>query len=77
MTASMRFLIMAPAPVGALLGGTLGTLVGLRFTLWVSGFGAMLGAVPLVLSGLPGIRTIAASAIDEDDATLREQTPLA
>jgi MFS family permease len=66
MTASMRFLIMAPAPVGALLGGTLGTLVGLRFTLWVSAFGAILAAVPLVLSGMPGIRTIAASAIDKD-----------
>jgi predicted MFS family arabinose efflux permease len=70
MTASMRFLIMAPAPVGALLGGTLGTFVGLRFTLWVSAFGALLAAVPLVLSGLPSIRTIAASAIDEDDVTV-------
>jgi len=69
MTASMRFLIMAPAPVGALLGGTLGTLVGLRFTLWVGGLGPILAAVPLVLSGLPGIRAIAASAIDEDEAT--------
>jgi len=70
MTASMRFLIMAPAPVGALLGGVLGTLVGLRFTLWVSGLGGILAAVPLVLSGMPGIRTIAPSAIDEDDATV-------
>jgi predicted MFS family arabinose efflux permease len=70
MTASMRFLIMAPAPVGALLGGTLGTLVGLRFTLWVSASGSILAAVPLVLSGLPGIRTIAAPAIGEDDATV-------
>src|SRR5256885_40132 len=70
MTASMRFLIMAPAPVGALLGGVLGTLVGLRFTLWVSGLGGILAAVPLVLSGMPGIRAIAPSAIDEDDATV-------
>jgi hypothetical protein len=70
MTASMRFLIMAPAPVGALLGGVLGTLVGLRFTLWVSGLGGILAAVPLALSGMPGIRTIAPSAIDEDDATV-------
>jgi hypothetical protein len=68
MTASMRFLIMAPAPVGALLGGTLGTLAGLRLTLWVGGLGAILAAVPLILSGLPGIRAIAATATDDDDA---------
>ena len=48
----------------------LGTLVGLRFTLWVSGLGGILAAIPLVLSGMPGIRTIAPSAIDEDDATV-------
>jgi len=69
MTASMRFVIMAPAPVGAFLGGTLGTVAGLRFTLWVGAFGAILAAVPLVLSGLPGIRSIAGSAIDEDEGT--------
>jgi Na+/melibiose symporter-like transporter len=69
MTASMRFVIMAPAPVGAFLGGTLGTVAGLRFTLWVGAFGGILAAVPLVLSGLPGIRSIGGSAIDEDDGT--------
>jgi Na+/melibiose symporter-like transporter len=69
MTASMRFVIMAPAPVGAFLGGTLGTVAGLRFTLWVGAFGGILAAVPLVLSGLPGIRSIAGSAIDEDEGT--------
>jgi len=69
MTASMRFLIMAPAPVGALLGGTLGTFAGLRLTLWVGSLGTILAAVPLVLSGLPGIRAIAAPATDDDDAT--------
>jgi hypothetical protein len=68
MTASMRFVIMAPAPVGAFLGGTLGTVAGLRFTLWVAGFGALLAAVPLVLSGLPSIRAIAAPAVAEDEA---------
>jgi MFS family permease len=70
MTASMRFLIMAPAPVGALLGGTLGTFAGLRFTLWVGSLGVLLAVVPLVLSGLPGIRAIAAPAIGDDDATV-------
>ena len=74
MTASMRFLIMAPAPAGALLGGTLGTLAGLRLTLWVGGLGVILAAVPLILSGLPGIRAIAAPATDEDDAAVTTST---
>lgn len=69
MTASMRFVIMAPAPVGAFLGGTLGTFAGLRFTLWVGALGALLAAVPLLLSPMPGIREIAASAAEADDAT--------
>lgn len=68
MTASMRFVIMAPAPVGALLGGALGTVVGLRSTLWIAAVGTILATVPLIISGLPGIRTIAEAPIDEDDA---------
>jgi predicted MFS family arabinose efflux permease len=67
MTASMRFVIMAPAPLGALLGGTLGTLTSLRATLWLAALGAILTVVPLILAGLPGVRSIAPSAIDEDD----------
>jgi hypothetical protein len=71
MTASMRFLIMAPAPLGAFLGGTLGTLAGLRWTLWVGGLGAILSAVPLLASPMPSIREIAAPAVDTEGADLR------
>jgi MFS family permease len=75
MTASMRFLIMAPAPLGAFLGGTLGTLVGLRGTLWVGGLGAILSAVPLLLSPMPSIREIAAPAVDTEDASAISPEP--
>jgi predicted MFS family arabinose efflux permease len=68
MTATMRFLIMAPAPLGAFLGGTLGTLVGLRFTLWLGAFGAILAAAPLILAAVPRIRAIEAPAIDDESA---------
>ena len=68
MTATMRFLIMAPAPLGALLGGTLGTLVGLRFTLWSAAFGLILAAAPLILASLPRIRAIEAPANDDETA---------
>jgi len=37
MTATMRFLAVAAAPLGSLAGGTLATAIGLRETLWVVG----------------------------------------
>lgn len=46
-TATMRFLIMGTFPLGALLGGTLGELIGLRGTLWVSGLIITLAPIPL------------------------------
>lgn len=49
-TATMRFLIMGTLPVGALLGGVLGEVVGLRGTLWVSGVIVTLAALPLYLA---------------------------
>lgn len=49
-TATMRFLIMGSFPLGALLGGTLGELIGLRGTLWVSGTLLTVAALPLYLA---------------------------
>jgi MFS family permease len=55
--ATMRFLIMGMLPLGALLGGTLGELVGLRVTLWVSGAVITLSTLP-VYRALRGIRDV-------------------
>ncbi|GAB3876848.1 MFS transporter [Kibdelosporangium lantanae] len=52
MNASMRFLIWGAFPLGALTGGLLGELVGVRGTLWVGASGLVLAAVPLLLSPL-------------------------
>ena len=49
-TATMRFLIMGAFPLGALIGGTLGELLGLRGTLWISGMIILLSPVPLFLA---------------------------
>jgi len=37
MTATMRFLTVAAAPLGSLAGGALATVIGVRATLWVIG----------------------------------------
>jgi MFS family permease len=46
-TATMRFLIMGLFPLGALLGGVLGELIGARSTLWVAAAIIVLSPVPL------------------------------
>ena len=43
-------------PIGALVGGVLGTLIGLRPTLWLAAGGAMLGVLWLFPSPLPRFR---------------------
>ncbi len=55
MTASRRFVVWGVIPLGGLLGGALGSHVGLRETLWIGAIGASLAFVPLILSP---IRTI-------------------
>jgi MFS family permease len=55
--ATMRFLTMGMFPLGALLGGVLGELVGLRFTLWVSLSIVAVAVAPLYLQ-LRGARDV-------------------
>lgn len=46
MNATIRFLSWGAMPLGALLGGALGTLIGLRGALWVSAAGGFAGRTP-------------------------------
>jgi MFS family permease len=56
-TATMGFLIMGAFPLGALIGGVLGSTIGLRETLWISGGIIVLAPLPLYLA-LRGIRDV-------------------
>jgi hypothetical protein len=47
MNATMRFVSWGASPLGALLGGYLGTRFGLRPTLWITAAGVLLGALGL------------------------------
>ncbi len=49
-TATMRFLIMGSLPLGAMIGGTLGELIGIRGTLWVAGTLLAVAALPVYLA---------------------------
>ncbi|MGK5739998.1 MFS transporter [Micromonospora sp. URMC 103] len=57
--ASMRFLVMGALPLGGLLGGGLGSLVGVRATLLVIGVGLAVAPIFVVLSPLRRAREVA------------------
>jgi MFS family permease len=59
--ASRRFAVWGVIPFGNLLGGALGTALGLRTAIWIGATGTALSALPLLLSPMRHVR-------DTDDA---------
>jgi predicted MFS family arabinose efflux permease len=56
MNASMRFVVWGVLPIGALIGGVLGSLVGLRPTLWIGAVGEVLAVGWLLASPMRTMR---------------------
>jgi len=68
MNASVRFIVWGSMPIGGLLGGWLGTHLGVLPTLWVSvGFMA-LAALPVVLSPLIRMRDLPGAPVSDEPA---------
>ena len=65
MNATMRFIVWGTMPIGALIGGVLGEVIGLRATLWVAAVGGLLAIVPLLIS--PVRRLVRIPEGDGDD----------
>ena len=59
---TFRFVNYGIRPIGALLGGALGTALGLQAALWIGVLGALLGVVWLVFSPIPRLRVVAEAA---------------
>jgi len=55
MNATMRFIVWGTMPVGAILGGTLGGIIGLQGTIVVGAFGGLFAFVPVALSSVRSI----------------------
>jgi hypothetical protein len=68
MNASVRFIVYGTQPLGALLGGALGSAIGVLPTLWISVGIEGLAALPVALSPLIRMRDLP----DELDATTPE-----
>jgi MFS family permease len=58
MNATMRFLVWGTMPLGGVLGGVLGTAVGVRETLLISGIGGSLAFLPVFASPLRRMREL-------------------
>jgi MFS family permease len=58
MNATMRFLVWGTAPLGALIGGVLGQLLGARPTLWVAAIAGLIPVLPLFFSPLRAMREL-------------------
>ena len=58
MNASVRFIVFGMMPLGGLLGGFLGTHIGPVPTLWVAVGGALVAALPVVISPLIRMRDL-------------------
>jgi MFS family permease len=58
MNATMRFLVWGTIPIGAFIGGVLGSAIGLRPTLFVAAAGQVLAALPVTFSSVRSIRSI-------------------
>jgi MFS family permease len=62
MSGTFRFVNMGIRPIGALIGGGLGTAIGLHTTLWIGVLGALAGVIFLVFSPIPRLREAPAEA---------------
>jgi MFS family permease len=59
MTASRRFVVFGVIPLGMLAGGTLGTSLGLRETMWIGAVGSSVCFLALLASPIRQIKTLA------------------
>ncbi|MDQ3870846.1 MAG: MFS transporter [Chloroflexota bacterium] len=65
MNATMRFIVWGTIPVGSLLGGVLGSAIGLLPTLWIGALGCLVPILPVVFSPVRSLRRIPEPEADE------------
>lgn len=68
MNATMRWIVWGTMPIGGIVGGLLGTWVGVRETIFLAGVGGSLVFLPVLFSPVRGIRTMPAPADDGTEA---------
>ena len=66
MNATMRFIVWGTIPIGSLLGGALGTWLGLRETIWIGAIGSFIAFLPPLLSPVRHLKRIPEAAAESD-----------
>lgn len=72
MNAAMRWVVWGTLPLGGLIGGALGSAIGVRPTLWISVVGSWSAALWVFFSPLRRMRDIPASAASQPEPTGEE-----
>jgi MFS family permease len=75
MNSVIRFLVWGTMPLGSLLGGALGTWIGLRPAMWVGAIGALFTFLPILLSPVRSIETMPEPAPLIEEAVLPAPSP--
>jgi MFS family permease len=65
MNSVMRFIVWGVMPLGALIGGALGSWFGLRTAIWVGAIGMSLAVLPVLLSPVRTLREMPEPVDDE------------
>jgi MFS family permease len=65
MNATMRFIVWGTIPLGAIIGGALGDIIGLHATIWVGAIGGLCAFLPVALSPVRRIVTMP-EPVDDD-----------
>jgi uncharacterized membrane protein YoaK (UPF0700 family) len=68
MNATMRFIVWGTMPVGAILGGALGNVIGLYPTIVIGAVGGLVAFIPVTLSSVRHITTMPEPVDDEPGA---------
>lgn len=69
MNATMRFIVWGTMPLGAILGGALGSVIGLQPTIVIGAVGGLVAFIPVTLSSVRHITTMPEPVQDEPAAT--------
>jgi MFS family permease len=67
MNATMRFIVWGTIPVGTILGGTLGSLLGLHATIVIGAVGGLVAFLPVTVSSVRHLATMPEPVEDEGD----------
>jgi MFS family permease len=67
MNATMRFIVWGTIPIGSILGGFLGGVIGLHETIWIGAIGGIFVFLPVLLSPVRSLRRIPEPGPEDDD----------